>query len=215
MFDDPIFSLKEDLYNRPSKSLIYSARWIMATITNRSLIPDWVEALANGNPERWDAVIEVAREDIRAEAAMPPAGAQKGQSLVETAIGLALILILFVVGWNWLMTNPVVQKMKDDTSEALTHLSATIDMSQSHAELKHGGAAIAADQCFQQNGVYETWTNPTTRLSANICHIPDGTWFIQILNDQMQEITKFAKDKMRNYDQVAQYLRNSGYIPPQ
>ena len=62
MLDDLISTLKDDLYNRPSPSLIFAARWIMDSFP-RILLPDWVSALANGNLENWEAVLEVARND--------------------------------------------------------------------------------------------------------------------------------------------------------
>ena len=56
--------LKKDLLERPSPSLILAAGFVMED-GPREEIPDWVEALACGNPEHWESVMEVAKADMR------------------------------------------------------------------------------------------------------------------------------------------------------
>lgn len=140
---------------------------------------------------------------------------KRGQSLVEFA------LILFVLGIAVLVSMMLIpQSIRNMPGEAIASLVSQVEiaMDYSHAAPRHGIAATAADQCFQDHGVYETWSNPKTGRQVNICHVPDGKWFVQIIeqiNGRWEEVTKFAKDKMTSYEQVAQYLRNSGYVPPQ
>jgi len=50
----------------PEGEILEEAKRVMATYTRREL-PDWVEILANGNPNSLDAVIEIARADIQAD----------------------------------------------------------------------------------------------------------------------------------------------------
>jgi hypothetical protein len=54
-------ALEWALLNRPGPELINWAREILGA-NPRENLPDWVEALANGNPEAWESVVEVARE---------------------------------------------------------------------------------------------------------------------------------------------------------
>ena len=104
--------------------------------------------------------------------------------------------------------------------DALAAVSqAEIGMAMSHGELKHGvTAASTIDTCFQQNGTYQEWVNPTTGRHARICKLDNGKFGIQIIekvDGVWQEITKFVKEKMTCWDQVAQYLKNTGYEPMQ
>jgi hypothetical protein len=59
-----IEQLRVDLYGRPSPSLIYAAKYIQnwAQVVEVEL-PDFVQILANGNPEAWKAVMETATAD--------------------------------------------------------------------------------------------------------------------------------------------------------
>ena len=63
-----IAMLKADLLERPCPSLILAAGWVLED-GPRSEIPDWVDALAGGNPEEWESVMEVAKADLLAEVA--------------------------------------------------------------------------------------------------------------------------------------------------
>ena len=58
--------LKQCMQQMPSPVLIIVARVLM-DIKPRSALPDWVEILANGDPDRWQSVIEIALDDIAAE----------------------------------------------------------------------------------------------------------------------------------------------------
>jgi hypothetical protein len=57
--------LKKDLLERPTPSLLIAARYVNMVLGRTR--PDWIEALANGNLEKWEAVVEVAKELIAAE----------------------------------------------------------------------------------------------------------------------------------------------------
>jgi len=63
-----IQNLRGDLFKRPSGSLIYAAKYIRTLAEVVSVeVPDFVEVLANGNPEAWRGVIEQAQADVRYE----------------------------------------------------------------------------------------------------------------------------------------------------
>jgi uncharacterized protein YjbI with pentapeptide repeats len=65
--NDPITNLKARVLNDPkSPEFIEAAKVLIATI-RRADISDWVEILANGNVDMFEAVIETALDDIRAE----------------------------------------------------------------------------------------------------------------------------------------------------
>lgn len=68
---DALELLIEDLQRRlkaekPNVVFIHIARMMMDAF-GREDLPDWVEALANGDPDKVAEVVEVALEDIRAE----------------------------------------------------------------------------------------------------------------------------------------------------
>lgn len=208
---DPIAVLKADLFARPSASLILAASWI-ANYMPREFLPDWVEVLANGSldADAWSAVIETAKADIQADAILP-AGAQKGQATLSfTALlglaGLACVILFFLLT----LAAPAIQSSASNIA---------IDMSVSHGEAKHGTlAATAIDECFNKNGVWQEWINPSNGRHARICKLDDGKYGIQIIeqiNGSWKEITKFVKEKMNSWSQVENYLRNTGYEPIQ
>lgn len=60
--------LKNAIYHAPHPALVLAARHIIAEF-DRSMIPDWVEALANGNLAQWDALLDEVKRLILAEEA--------------------------------------------------------------------------------------------------------------------------------------------------
>jgi len=54
----------EDAY--PHRSLKFAAMYLIAEYERR-LLPDWIEALANGNLDVWDAVLDEVRNLKKAE----------------------------------------------------------------------------------------------------------------------------------------------------
>lgn len=67
---DLIELIKRDLRDRPSPSLILSARWEVY-IRNREGIesPDWLRALADGSTDLWELVCRTAAEELALEEA--------------------------------------------------------------------------------------------------------------------------------------------------
>lgn len=210
---DPIAVLKADLFARPSASLILAASWI-ADYMPREFLPDWVEVLANGNLAEWTSVIEAAKADILADGVLP-SGAQRGQATLSFGAllglaGLACVVLFFLLTF----AAPAIQ-----SSAAAASSNIAIDMSVSHGAAKHGTlAATAIDECFNKNGVWQEWINPSNGRHARICKLDDGKYGIQIIeqiNGTWKEITKFVKEKMNSWSQVENYLRNVGYEPIQ
>lgn len=208
MFDTPFETLKHDLFKRPSPSLIYAARWMAASFP-RDILPDWVEALANGNIEYWADVCEIARIDVNARSDKKTTVGASGHSTVSFG-ALIGVLAALALGIFALLATATPQ-----LAHALD--SITVDTDTSHAVQKHGAAVITIDNCFDTNGVWQEWTNPANGRHARVCKLDSGKYGIQILsqdeNGIWHEITKFVKEKMNTWDQVAQYLKNSGYEP--
>jgi hypothetical protein len=61
-----IEELKHAIAVYPKPVLILAARYLMNEF-DRSLLPDWVEILANGNPDDMAGVMEVVRDELFAE----------------------------------------------------------------------------------------------------------------------------------------------------
>jgi hypothetical protein len=59
--------LEKRLREEPPSVLMLDVAAILMACFPRSELPDWVEALANGNYEAVTSVVEVALEDIQAE----------------------------------------------------------------------------------------------------------------------------------------------------
>jgi hypothetical protein len=215
--------LKDDLYNRPSRSLLIAARYACLALGEHR--PDWIEALANGDTEKLPAVVGVAKELIAADEpkiddrGVPGQGgllrAQKGQSLTEVALGLGVLALIafLIIG---LMQSPAGQEMQAAAEQGLSNIMADAavaaparDLGRSHAA-KHGEEAITADQCFGKYGVYQQWTRPTDGYKANVCFL--GTqFFIQIVDEAGGEVTKFQRKAARSLGDVGDYLKSSGY----
>jgi len=224
MFEPSLIALENDLFCHPNKSLILAANYLMMTVT-RDLLPDWVEILANGNPNCWSDVIDVARADIAANKKLADEATpkkqtpwwkpQRGQSFVETAIGLGVLALLILVGWTALMSSDAGQSMTAWAAGAMSDMTASISMDQSHAIDRHGIAVVtSADQCFKKYGVVQTWTNPTTGYRANICY-EGANFFVQIIKkvgDQWQEVTKFKRDCPDGLGSMGRYLKEAGYV---
>jgi hypothetical protein len=62
---DELAELESAVWKNPNPNLITWAGMILADYPREDL-PDWVECLANGNPEAWESVIAVTREEIEA-----------------------------------------------------------------------------------------------------------------------------------------------------
>jgi len=55
--------MRKYLLSHPSADIVDYAKEVMS-LYRRELIPDWIDALANGNKKNLDAVIEVAIADM-------------------------------------------------------------------------------------------------------------------------------------------------------
>jgi len=193
--------LKRRLYSVPVPGdLIMDAKTIM-TLYPREIIPDWVEILANGNPGMIESVVEVAKEDIAAEAKEK---SESGQAQAAALVPILLLLLLAVL---------VVMALVPHTPPV--SLSAVaVDLSSSHGEAKHHDAAVMVHTCINQNGVMQEWVNPNSGRRARVCEIQPGKFGIQVIEQKggaWREVTAFLKDKMTSATQVARYLRNAGY----
>lgn len=91
----------------------------------------------------------------------------------------------------------------------------SVDYAISHAVDRHGNSAVLVRNCLNDKGAMQVWYNPATGRQARICQLDNGKFGVQILNDKLQEITGFIKDKMTRIDQVTNYLKNAGYYPLQ
>lgn len=91
-----------------------------------------------------------------------------------------------------------------------SELYLDIDVALSpHAVMKHSTDANLARQCSSRNDAIKFY-NPSTRRTAFICDI-NGVFGIQIVDELQREVTAFLKNKMKNFGQVTQYMRNAGY----
>lgn len=199
-------TLKHDLFFQPSASLLIAAKYAAAMLGPER--PDWLAALANGNPEVWESVIDVAKElCIHDEQTALPAHAHKGQSLTEVALvlGVIAVLILGLIS---------VLAPKGEPSAAARDLAARVDMSVSHAEVRHGTEAEAAQRCLDKYGPAQTWSKPSMNRMANVCY-EGKDFYIQILEKRdgtWYEITKFLRTQAKSLGDVGQYLKSNGYV---
>jgi hypothetical protein len=60
-------TLKRLILSNLSMQLIILHARLLMRLCDRSVLPDWVEILANGDPSSFEAVIDVARDDILEE----------------------------------------------------------------------------------------------------------------------------------------------------
>jgi hypothetical protein len=60
-------NLKRRLKLKPPDVFILDVAKLLMILYPREALPDWVEILANGNPEMIEAVIATALEDIQAD----------------------------------------------------------------------------------------------------------------------------------------------------
>lgn len=80
-----------------------------------------------------------------------------------------------------------------------------------HADLRHGAEAEMARTCA--DNPQHMFFNPATGRTALVCLTPEGKFGLVILDERGKEVTAFIKNKLRSFDQVVQYLRNTGYGP--
>lgn len=79
-----------------------------------------------------------------------------------------------------------------------------------HVAEKRGSANVDRTRACRDDGSARTFYNPVTGRTGKVCLI-DGTWFVVILDAGGRIITGFPKEKMANFEQVVQYMKNAGY----
>jgi len=127
--NERVQALLVEMMERPSVALVAKARAIEADYAiDADAIPQWVLYLAGSNEEHWQEAVEWAKIEIEAakREVLPP-GAQKGQAVVEIALGL-FVLTLFVV----LVVVPILESpaMKQLTADVAAQLAAEASLSQ-------------------------------------------------------------------------------------
>jgi hypothetical protein len=177
----------------------------------RENVPDWVEAVANGNPECWGSVLEVAREMMDEEKPGGLLGPQKGQSLTEAALGLGGIAALLLI--LWILIGPTV-------SEGFAMAVGSLDLSNGHAAERHGATTVEAiNKCLENKGSTLNLINRDTGRKAEICRMDDGRFAVRILEKNTEGgwrmVTAFVKEKLKTLSDVVRYLGNKGYDPIQ
>jgi hypothetical protein len=84
-----------------------------------------------------------------------------------------------------------------------------------HAVLRHGESAYTVKQCLDQRGPLLDWVNASTGRHAQVCEVSPGKYGVDITESNGDSVTSILKDKMSNLNQVLQYLKNTGYLPPE
>lgn len=79
----------------------------------------------------------------------------------------------------------------------------------SHAVMRHGLDAMKASECNASNYSMRFY-NPQTKRTAFVCQI-DDFFGVHILEETMEEVTAFIKNKMTKASQVLKYMQNAGY----
>ena len=79
-----------------------------------------------------------------------------------------------------------------------------------HVESKRGLSNVQkTSKCDKDPSAYLFW-NPITQRYGKVCMI-NGQWFVVILDAAGRIITGFPKEKMADFAQVIQYMKNTGY----
>lgn len=89
-------------------------------------------------------------------------------------------------------------------------VSQAVSSDPSHAFERHGIEANMARECSTGQHALTLFKNPVTGRIAYVCLI-DGLWGMHILDEMGNEVTAFLKNKMKTFEQVLKYMRNSGY----
>jgi hypothetical protein len=141
---------------------------------------------------------------------------QKGQGIVEYTLIGGLVLLVLAIAIGALMNTPAAQQMAAAAEEGVSNLAADFsvaaparDLGRSHAA-KHGQEAITAQQCFDKYGVTQQWKRPADGYKANICYL-GMQFFIQIVDEQGGEVTKFERKGAKSLGDVGNYLKSTGY----
>ncbi len=83
-----------------------------------------------------------------------------------------------------------------------------------HAEEAHPDTAEYVRSCFNKYGSSHIFFNPNTQRYLEVCFLENGKYGVRItekIGDKLEEVTAFAKDKLKTWKQMAQYIENGGY----
>ena len=138
---------------------------------------------------------------------------------MSTTVPVSILLILVVVFAAVVVLGPMMENIPEvdisapDQMMVLswdTNLVYDIELTtEVHATAKHGMEAGMARQCSDGRKRFDFF-NEETKRTAHVCDL-DGLWGIHILDEFGNEVTAFLKNKMKAFDQVLKYMRNSGY----
>jgi len=126
---------------------------------------------------------------------------------------IVLLLVLFAI-LPMMQNAPdiyIPSKVPDTAIYALaadSTLATDIEISVSHANMRHGVEADMARECSGRSE--QKFFNPQTKRTAYMCMV-EGFFGFHILDEAGNEVTAFLKNKMKSFDQVLRYMQNAGY----
>jgi hypothetical protein len=83
-----------------------------------------------------------------------------------------------------------------------------------HANQTHPKVADLVRDCFKKYGSLHIFYNPNTQRYLEVCFMEDGKYGIRIseyINEKLEEITAFQKEKFSTWKQMSRYIENGGY----
>ena len=95
-------------------------------------------------------------------------------------------------------------------------ISTSVQITASpHALAKHGDTALTAQDCFNGSGqtMTQKYTEPSSGRTMKFCNL-HGSWFVSIDAEDGKNVTMFPRSMAKCLNDVLQYARNSGFLPP-
>jgi hypothetical protein len=92
-------------------------------------------------------------------------------------------------------------------------LLATIGLSISHAEARHGSDALTVRNCLENNGPDLIFDNPTRGTKMVVCYLDDNHYGIQIIrkvNGKWEEVTAFIRRNAKSWDDLLDWAEGTG-----
>ena len=83
-----------------------------------------------------------------------------------------------------------------------------------HADQSHPATAQMVRDCFDKYGSLHIFYNPNTQRYLEVCFMDDGKYGVRIsqyINEKLEEITAFPKEKLSTWKQMSRYIENGGY----
>jgi hypothetical protein len=92
---------------------------------------------------------------------------------------------------------------------------AMIALASTHAVIRHGAAAISAQNCFNGSGTVapQSYLDPMTGRKMFFCN-QRGNWFVRVDDEKGRNVTMFPRSFARCLRDVIEYAQRSGYITP-